>query len=107
VETVMSTKLAEENRQTVIRLMKAMHNHIGITGDCELCRVVGFYEDEMDYYWEVTNIEGENVFHTACGHFVSLKGVLPEEHYTRIDNFFTLNGAGPTKIFHIYTEEEQ
>lgn len=94
-------------REEYIAELKAMHNHIGLCFDSELGRLIGFHEDESDYYFvvSVTNGRGRKnneVFYSMVGAFESLKDKM--ERYDQIENTFTLNGAPPTPEFRVTTE---
>lgn len=85
-------------REDFIKEMRAMHNHIVIVHDHQLGRLVGFHEDDNDYYYHVRHIDrGPTVYHSAVGHCESLKGVY--SRYDVLDRIFTMNGAPPSDEF--------
>lgn len=97
------------DRDEIIAELKSMHNHIGVFNDTELGRLVGFAEDEMDYYYIVRHLrqnvnarkdsEGYyTIYHSFVGPFVSLKDIYGER-YEYMDNCFTMNGAPPSDDF--------
>ena len=86
-----------------------MFNDIGILHESELGRLVGFAEDDSDYYYVVRHMrnfrydfkdsEGFYTVHHSCvGAFVSLKNIYGDR-YTHMDNVFTMNGAPPADKF--------
>jgi hypothetical protein len=78
-------------RDKFIAELKTMFNDICIIYDDELVRLVGFYEDEMDFYYHVKNGKGEPRYCSAVGHLVSLKGIYPEANYQRLDDGWHMN----------------
>lgn len=93
-------------RKDVIKDLKTKFNDIGIIGDCDLCRLIGFYEDEDDFYYHVIHMNGHNnrsdrndVYFSMVGSFETLKGVLNDAAYKRLENTLTLNGAPPREEF--------
>ncbi len=95
-----------ELRDGLIEELKPKLNDIGIIGDTNLCRLIGFHEDDDDFYYHVLYMNGHNrhsdkndVYFSMVGRFETLKGVLPEESYKRMESTFSLNGAPPSKEF--------
>lgn len=93
-------------RNDVIKDLQTKFNDIGIIGNSDLVRLIGFHEDEMDYYYHVLYMNGYNhcsdkndVYFTMVGSFLSLKGIIPDDDYIKIDNVFSLNGAPQSKEF--------
>ncbi len=93
-------------REIAIKDLKTKFNDIGIIGDTDLCRLIGFHEDDDDFCYHVLYMNGHNHFSdrndsyfTMVGRFETLKGVLPEESYKRMESTFSLNGAPPSEEF--------
>jgi hypothetical protein len=88
----------------------AMHNHIGIVSDMEIGRLVGFAEDQMDYYHIVRYMKPTSTlhrrdsngfytaFHSMVGSFISLKDIYGDR-YDHMDTVFAMNGAPPSGDF--------
>jgi len=54
-------------------------------------KLVGFFEDENDYYYECISLN-KGVYYKSCvGAFYTLKGVLPDKEYDYLVHFFGLN----------------
>jgi hypothetical protein len=98
-----------KSREEWIAKAKSMFNDIGILHESEIGRLVGFAEDDSDYYYIVRHIQGNRylfkdeegfytVHHSCVGEFVSLKNIYGER-YTHMDNVFTMNGAPPANTF--------
>ena len=95
-----------KRRDDIIEDLKTKFNDVGIIGDAELCRLIGFHEDEMDNYYHVLYMNGHyrysdknDGYFTMVGCFESLKGILPDESYKRLESTFSLNGAPPSEEF--------
>lgn len=93
-------------RNDVIKDLQTKFNDIGIIGNSDLVRLIGFHEDERDYYYHILYMNGRNrgsdknnAYFTMVGSFLSLKGLIPDYDYTSLDNVFSLNGAPPSKEF--------
>lgn len=94
--------------------MKPFHNHIGIAYDTELVRLIGVHDGEVDYYYIFKSIRSAKVYGavdgmwygTAVGHFVSLKGIYPDDRYEYMDKVFAWNGSEPTEDF-LTTKDDQ
>lgn len=89
------------DRDKFIEELKAQFNDICIVHDTEICRLIGFYEDEFDYYYHVRLLHGKDLYSSAVGHLLSLKKLLPEKEYQRMDNVFALNQCAPEAEFKI------
>lgn len=75
-----------------IKEFSKWHNHICVLYDMEIVRLVGLGEDEYDLYYIVQHKGYEQVsWCTAVGWIYSLKGMLPEEKYKRLENHWELN----------------
>jgi len=57
----------------------------------EVVRLIGFAEDEDDYYYIVNDTKRGEVWESCCMLLIPLKRVLPDEHYERLDNTFKYN----------------
>jgi hypothetical protein len=88
-----------KRKEELISEMRAMHNDIGINAAGELRRLIGFYEDDEDYYYHVQDVWGEEQYCSAVGKFISLKGRLDQDDYASLDEMFELNGGRPTTEF--------
>jgi hypothetical protein len=89
-----------------IEEVRALHNHICILYDMELVRVIGFREDELDYYYHVRNMDGREWFGTFVGGCVSLKDSYPG--YEVLDANWARNHCPPSEEFLVSkaTDEE-
>lgn len=84
-------KLADEFRP--------FHNHICVVHDCQLVRLVGVAEDDMDFYYKVVEMGGRVSYCSAVGSCVSIKPGYPPDRYESVDRVFALNNAAPTLEF--------
>jgi len=60
----------------------------------DVVRLIGFHEDEDDYYYDVQKVGAEpnGRYHTSCvGLMTPLKGKIPARDYKIIDTVFTAN----------------
>ena len=92
------------NREDFINELILMHNHIGISHDYQLGRLIGFHEDEVDYYYIIQypgtwGVAPKRIYATAVGRFVSLVGRYPEPEYTYLDDQFARNGCEKVNEF--------
>lgn len=92
-------------RKDILEEARAMHNDICIVAGCDLVRLIGYHEDELDSYWHVLYMngrcpgEGNAVMSSAVGGCLSLRGLVPETHYKVMDQVFSLNGAPKSEEF--------
>lgn len=80
-----------DQRNECIEEVKRQFNHIGIWADTDIVRLIGFAEDEDDFYWHIMYIGGKEVYASMVGPFESLVG--KSERYAQIENVFSLNGC--------------
>ena len=96
-------------KEEMIAEMIPMFNDIGILHETELGRLVGFAEDDDDYYYIVRHLKNfrydfkdedgfYTVHHSCVGAFVSLKPIYGER-YEHMDDVFTTNGAPHADTF--------
>jgi hypothetical protein len=71
-------------REKAIEECKKNFNHIGIYGGFQLCRLIGFGEDEDDFYYYTIDVDGKKVFNSMVGGFFSIKN-MGEEGYKYTD----------------------
>ncbi len=76
-----------------------MFNDICIVGDTDLARLIGFHEDEWDYFYLMLYTGGKSCLHSAVGSCISLKSIYPR--YEQMDKVFSLNDAPKNKYFSI------
>ena len=90
-------------RESFIERMRAMHNDIGLYGHTDLSRLIGFHEDDTDFYYHLRGIQrpvkDREFYGSAVGPFLSLKPWIPPRDYEAMDRIFTLNGALPSDEF--------
>ena len=69
-----------------------MHNHMCIAYDSELVRLVGVAAGEYDLYYIVQS-KGyqQEQWYSAVGWLYSIKGMLPDEKYKRLENHWNIN----------------
>lgn len=85
------------------------HNDVCILYDCDIVRLVGVGDDGDGYYYIVRGCRPNktvNVWASAVGSILSLRGLIPEERYEQMDRQLTLNGAGPSEEFILGTRSE-
>ena len=93
-----------QTREEIIAEMRMMHNDIGLYGDTEVCRLVGFGEDACDWYYVLQTLKGKRFYGSVVGPFESLRGVY--SRYDILDNMFALNGCPHADEFVIWTGTE-
>jgi hypothetical protein len=72
-----------------------MFNHICVLYDTELVRLIGVHEDEIDLYYHVRYSNGKELYASAVGWCYSLKGMLPDEKYERLDRSWSKGNNRP------------
>lgn len=98
------------NVKREIRKLKRQFNHIGLYGDADMCRLIGFADSEEDYYYILIypNCRGEKAmihYNSMVGPFVSLKYRYPR--YKQLDNLMTnVWNCPPQKEFRIEKTKE-
>lgn len=95
------------NRDERLSEMHGMFNVIGICGDAQtVARLIGFHEDERDYYYHVRFIGGKETRWSAVGWFIPLRGAIEERAYAFLEQVFCLNGCPPADEFVITLASE-
>lgn len=56
-----------------------------------LYELVGFHEDDDDYYYEVLDIKGQKQYLSCVGGFIFLKDRLTEREYVGLERLWELN----------------
>lgn len=76
-----------------------LHNHMCVLYDMEIVRLIGVGEDDYDYYYIVQGKgQQEEYWASAVGWLYSLKGMLPEEKYKRLENHWDINNVPVTEF---------
>lgn len=60
-------------KEVAIEQAKKVFNHIGLVGDTEIARCIGFLDSGEDYYWVVQKPGGGIINSSMVGTFTSLK----------------------------------
>lgn len=76
-----------ELRDDLLNKCKKHFNEIGLFGDTDICRLIGFGEDEEDFYYKVMRPIGEITYASAVGPWESLKGFYPR--YVQLESQFS------------------
>lgn len=67
---------------------KHLFNKLVIAFDCKIHRLLGFAEDELDYYFILKDRSGKEIWHTAVGGIIDITMV---DRYKYLDNVFHIN----------------
>lgn len=73
------------NYKKAVRETKRVFNNIGIYAFSEICRCVGFAEDDEDYYWILKYGDKTHYASMVMG-FKSLKPLYGKRQYKYLDN---------------------
>jgi hypothetical protein len=91
-------KIVNRNKESIMDDNKSMFLEFVKEHDGELVidffrveQLVGFAEDDEDYYYIVKGIEGIEQWVSCVMDLIPLKGVLPEDSYNRLLKVFELN----------------
>lgn len=57
----------------------------------DLYELIGFHEDDDDYYYEVINIQGQKQYLSCVGGFIYLKEKLSDKEYEGLELLWKLN----------------
>lgn len=78
-------------RQAYEKECREHFNEIGLFGDTDICRLVGFSDDGDDFYWIVMrpDFRGEykKIYCSMVGPWISLKNIYPR--YENLEHQFT------------------
>jgi len=94
----------EKRKQQIIEEIKSKFNDICLVYDSDQGRLIGFHEDEDDYYYVIKKYNGKIVLYSCCGHCTSLKGNYPRYDY--IEETFERNGGTKELVMRISKDEE-
>lgn len=82
-----------------LKICKNMFNHIGLNGMDNLARLIGFGEDDWDYYYITKDQHGKIVWESMVGDFNSLKGKISNWSYDNLERTFQRCDNFPEKEF--------
>lgn len=88
-----------------LKICDNMFNHIGLNGMNKLARLIGFGEDDWDYYYITKDQNGRVVWESMVGDFNSLKGKISNWSYDNLERAFQRCNNFPEKEF-IYKKEK-
>jgi len=95
------------NYDTEVKKLKKHHNEMCLLYDTDICRLVGFVDGGMDYYYLIRTRAGKVMLASAVGRILPLKNILPDDNYQRMDEDFERNTAGKVeKFIHLHTTED-
>ena len=80
-----SNGLSQERAKKICQLM---FNKICINSMNELVRLIGFGDDEEDFYYITKDANGRVVWESMVGYMIPLKGRISNEDYFRIERDF-------------------
>jgi hypothetical protein len=83
------------NSKRAEKICRKMFNHMGFHwGDQRICRLIGFGDDEEDFYYITKDSSGKIIWHSMVGGFCTLKGRIPNHDYKNLEY-----GCPPEKEF--------
>ena len=80
----------DSNKKKFIEFVKGHDNEL-VLDYFDVVRLIGFAEDDEDYYYIVKNVKKGEMWVSCVGWLFPLKNVLPDEHYDRLESTFKLN----------------
>lgn len=92
------------NKNRAEKICRLMFNTICINSMEQLVRLIGFGDDEEDFYYITKDQHGKIVWESMVGYLIPLKGKISNEDYYRIEKGFSgwVDGIGqcpPEKEF--------
>jgi hypothetical protein len=84
---------ASEIKDSKPRILEFIEKHKGelLLDFHEVVRLVGFDEDDQDYYYVLHSLKSGKYLESCVGALYPLKGVLPEKEYDCLVSIFDLN----------------
>lgn len=79
----------------------------------EVCRLIGYAEDETDCYWIIRRSGGTIMWCTCVGGYIWLQSLKGQElmgdwdDYKRLDSLLQLNGCDWEDKFHLVLENKK
>lgn len=107
----MTKKIVSDTKRNILAEIKKHKGEIGLYG-LELIKLIGFKEDESDYYYYAQGLQhnGEPMWYSAVGLVIWLK-TLPKTDYAEIERMFNLNCRPLTNVEKLaagfYSKEEK
>ena len=81
-----------DNKSIILSEINQYINTIILSfGDFTLYRLMGFYEDTDDYYYNLKDIKGQFSLHSCVMGFIPLKNKIDDDDYERIESVFEIN----------------
>ena len=80
----------KDPKDDILKFIKE-HKEELLLNNTAVVRLVGFHEDDQDYYYAILSLMSGFSYLSCVGSLIPLKGVLPEKEYNQIDHFFNLN----------------
>ena len=87
------SKKMDEHKDPKPDILAFVEKHMNevVLDDMEVAKLVGFAEDEDDYYYKFVKLGSGLIWSSAVGQPIPLKGTLSEEDYERVYRLFHLN----------------
>lgn len=82
-----------------LNICKKTFNHIGLNSIDTLARLIGFGEDDWDYYYITKDQNGKVIWESMVGDFNSLRGKVSKRSYDNLEKAFQRNKNYPEKEF--------
>lgn len=74
-----------------IKILREIRDNFGdlvISGDDNICRLVGFHDDGDDYYYIMKNFHRKISYQSCAIRFIPIKGRIPTTDYEYLNNSF-------------------
>jgi len=81
----------DSNRKRILAFIKEHKNELMIDPSFDIVKLVGFSEDDVDYYYVVFNKERGKTHVSCVGKLIPLKGALSDEDYNLMVHGWDLN----------------
>ena len=81
-----------DNKPLILQFIEEHKGELLLTTHATVVRLIGFAEDDIDYYWKVFSLEtwDEQLESCACG-LIPLKNVIPSKDYDYLKHFVEIN----------------
>ena len=85
-------QLLGDNKPLILQFIEEHKGELLLTTHATVVRLIGFAEDDIDYYWKVFSLEtwDEQLESCACG-LIPLKNVIPSKDYDYLKHFVEIN----------------
>lgn len=83
--------MSDDNWRRITAFVEMHKGELVLGLDWCVYRLVGCSVDDMDYYWDLQQVNGAVRHHTCVGRIIVLKGKINDDDYQSIEQVYKYN----------------